>query len=137
MRVIILDNEAVQAIREPTHRKHRRAAAHLSGVVHRRRRGSEVRVVVPTAVRVEAGWDRTAPSAAAINRFRVIDRSLDSTAADQAAAIGGQLGGVSVADAHIGATIQGLADDEVVVLTSDPEDIRRVAGVRRVTTVHV
>jgi hypothetical protein len=135
VRVIVLDNEPVQAILDPAHRKHREVAAHLTGLVQRRTRSRDVRVVVPTAVRVEAGWDRTAPTAAAINRFRVGDRPLDSAAADVAAAIGSQLDGVSVADAHIGATIEGLPDDEVVVLTSHPEDIHRVAGSRRVTTV--
>jgi predicted nucleic acid-binding protein len=136
MRVIVLDPEAVQALGDPAHTKHRRVTAHLRGAVHRRRRGREVRVVVPTAVRVEAGWDRTAPSAAAINRLRVDDRPLDTATADLAAAIAGQVDGVSVADAHIGATMRAL-DHEAVVLTSDPEDIQRVAGAQRVTTVRI
>jgi predicted nucleic acid-binding protein len=137
MRVVVLDNEAVQALGDPAHPKHRRVTAHLRGAVHRRRRGREIRVVVPTAVRVEAGWDRTAPSAAAINRLRVADRPLDTAAADIAAAIARQFGGVTVADAHVGATIRTLGHDEAVVLTSDPEDIQRVAGDRRVITVRI
>jgi hypothetical protein len=70
MRALVLDNEAVQALRDERHPKHRQVLAHLAGIVGRRRRGREVAAVVPTSVRVEAGWDRTQPAAAAINRLR-------------------------------------------------------------------
>jgi len=92
--------------------------------------------VVPTSVRVEAGWDRTQPQAAAINRLRVVDHTLDAAAANIAATIAEGLA-VSVADAHVGAVIQSLPHDEVVVLTSDPDDITRVAGDRPVRPVRV
>ena len=137
MRVVVLDNEAVQALRHDGHHKHRQVVAHLAGIAGRRRRGREVSAVVPTSVRVEAGWDRTQPAAAAMNRLRVTDHMLDASAANIAAAITSSLTGVSVADAHIGAIIRSLAHVEVVVLTSDPGDITRVAGDRPVRTVHV
>ncbi len=137
MRVIVLDNEAVQALRDERHRKHRQVVAHLAGIVARRRRGREVSAVVPTSVRVEAGWDRTQPAAAAINRLRIADHVLDTSSANVAASLVTNAAGVSVADAHVGAAIRSLAYDEVVVLTSDPGDITRVAGDRPVRTVHV
>jgi hypothetical protein len=137
MRAVVLDNEAVQALRDESHRKHRQVLAHLAGIVQRRRRGREVSAVVPTAVRVEAGWDRTGRAAAAISRLRVADHVLDGSSANVAAAITDDLSGVSVANAHLGAAIRSLTHDEVVVLTSDPADVRRVAGDRLVRTVHI
>ena len=137
MRALVLDNEAVQALRDEGHHKHRQVVAHMAGIVGRRRRGRGVTAVVPTSVRVEAGWDRTQPAAAALNRLRIADHALDTSTANVAAAITNNLAGVSVADAHVGAAIRSLAHDEVVVLTSDPGDITRVAGDRPVRTVHV
>jgi hypothetical protein len=137
MNHLILDNEAVVALLDATHAKHRTVAAHLEGVVGRRRRGVDARVIVPTTVRVEAGWNRTAPRAAAINRFRSNDVALDAFSANVAADLRSALA-VSVADAHIGATINALPEsDGVVVLTSDLGDIARVAGTRPVTLVRV
>ena len=137
MRALVLGNEAVQALRDAGHHKHRQVVAHLAGIIGRRRRGREVSAVVPTSVRVEAGGDRTQPAAAAINRLRVADHVLDASAANVAAAITNSLTGVSVADAHLGAVVRSLAHDEVVVLTSHPGDIKRVPGDRPVRTVHV
>jgi hypothetical protein len=137
MRLLVLDNEAVQALRDEGHPKHRQVLAHLAGIVARRRRGREVSAVVPTSVRVEAGWDRTQPAAAAMNRLRLADHGLDTSTANVAAAIAEAQAGVSVADAHVGAVLRSLAHHEVVVLTSDPSDIRRVAGSRTVRTVRV
>ena len=55
--VVLLDNEAVQALEDPTHPKHRRVVAQAQVVAQRKRRAASIEVVVPTAVRVEAGWD--------------------------------------------------------------------------------
>lgn len=136
-RAVVLDNEAVQALRDVSHRKHQEVLAHLVAVTGRRRKGVEVSTVVPTSVRVEAGWDRTLATSAAINRLRVADHLLDASTADTAASLVSDLAGVSVADAHIGAAVRSLPHEEVVVLTSDPGDIRRVAGPREVRTVLV
>lgn len=137
MRVLVLDNEAVQALRSPAHRKHRAVLAHLVGMTHRRWRGADCSAIVPTAVRVEAGWNRSDAASAAVNRLRIADHPLDDATADLAAEIKAGLAGVSVADAHLGATVRTLADREVVVLTSDPDDMRRVAGSRTITTVRL
>jgi hypothetical protein len=44
---------------------------------------------------------------------------------------------VSVADAHVGATVQLAPNADIAVITSDPGDIRRVAGDRTVTVVAI
>ena len=126
-RSVVLDNEAVQALTDASHAKHRRAMALVEAIAakNRTRSGSQ-RLLVPTAVRVEAGWSRTAPSAAALNRLRVTDHDLDATAADRAASIRSALH-VSVADAHLGAVLA-TAMKPVAVITSDTEDARRVAA---------
>lgn len=136
MRSIVLDNEAVQALTDARSPKHRAVVAHLAGAVARRRRGRVVEAVVPTAVRVEAAWDRTAPSAAAINRFPVGDHVLDSPSADVAAQVQSATS-TGVADAHIGATVRSLPSTDVVVLTSDPADIAAVCSSSHVTIVKV
>ena len=118
----MLDNEAAQALTNSTHPKHRTVIAHLAGAVARRRRGTVVNAVVPTTVRVEAGWDRSTPGAAAINRFPLRDHVLDTPAANLAASIQGRCG-LGPTDAHIGATVRSVSSGDVVVLTSDPTDI--------------
>ena len=123
----MLDNEAVQALTDSTHLKHRTVVAHLAGVVARRRRGTIVDAVVPTTVRVEAGWDRSTPGAAAINRFRVRDHALDAPAANLAASIQ-DLCHLGPTDAHIGATVRSVHAGDVIVLTSDPADIAVVCA---------
>jgi hypothetical protein len=56
--LIILDNEAIQALASPSHRKHRHALAYLQVIASRKQRAIDIQTVVPTTVRVEAG---TAP----------------------------------------------------------------------------
>lgn len=124
------------ALADATHSKHRLVVAHLAGVAVRRRKGTAARVMVATAVRVEAGWDRSEPGAAAINRYRVADTPLDAVTANVAASIVNRTG-VSVADAHIGAVVRSLEGDEVVVLTSDPDDMVRVSTPRPITAVRI
>ncbi len=136
MRAIVLDNEAVQALLDADHPKHRAVIAHLAGVVARRSRGRMVEVVVPTAVRVEAGWDRSDPTAATANRLRVRDEGLDAGAANLAARIR-VTSDVRVADAHAGAVVRTLAAEDIVVLTSDAEDMERVAAPRRISVVRI
>jgi predicted nucleic acid-binding protein len=133
-RLVLLDNEAVQALRDPAHRKHRRVLAEVEFAFKRVVRTLPVSVAVPAAVRVEAGWDRTASAWAFINRFPIADIPLDTNHADTAAGIVKRTR-VSVADAHLGAAIQVADADHVMVLTSDPGDMRRVAEGRQVNVV--
>jgi predicted nucleic acid-binding protein len=134
--LVLLDNEAVQALAESTHPRHRRVLSHAHVVAQRTRRQAPIRVAVPTGVRVEAGWDRTAPASAFLNRLRVADIALDTASADIAAAIVVRTG-VSVADAHLGAVMRAAADDQLTVITSDPNDMRSVAAPRNITTVAI
>ena len=133
-RLVLLDNEAVQALRDPAHGKHRRVLAEVEFAFKRVVRTLPVSVAVPAAVRVEAGWDRTASTWAFINRFPIADIPLDTNHADTAAGIVKRTG-VSVADAHLGVAIQAADADHVMVLTSDPDDMRKVAEGRQVNVV--
>lgn len=132
--IILLDNEAVQALRDPAHRKHRRVLDELRVVAVRTVGAVPIRVAVPTAVRVEAGWDRTAAAWTFVNRLGIADVPLNSSDADAAARIAKRTR-VSVADAHLGAAIQATEADQVTVITSDPGDMRKVAEGRRVEIV--
>jgi predicted nucleic acid-binding protein len=134
--LVLFDNEAVQALRDPTHPKHRRVVAQAQVVAQRKRRAATIEVVVPTAVRVEAGWDRTASAWAFPNRLRITDMPLDSLHANIAAAIRSRTG-VSVTDAHVGAVIQSAPADRITVVTSDPDDMRLMAGDRQIIVVAI
>lgn len=133
-RLIVLDSEAVQALCDPSHPKHRRAMSHVQLTTIRKQRAAHTSMAVPTAVRVEAGWDRTSPVRAFINRLKIGDAQLDADQANLASRIR-EDARVSVADAHVGAVVQASAALETVVLTSDPDDMRRAAGNKRVTIV--
>jgi len=134
--LIVLDNEAVQALSDPSHKKHVHVLSQVRMVAGRKSRDLSVTVVVPTAVRVEAGWDRTVPAWAFLNGLRIGDITLDGRNANIAASIR-QGARVSVADAHIGAVIQAATATKVTVITSDPEDIRRVAADKEVNVVSI
>jgi hypothetical protein len=134
--LVVLDCEAIQALRDPGHPKHRRVVSHAQVVASRKRRAVAIQMVVPTAVRVEAGWDRTSPAWVFTNRLRITDSPLDMTSANVAADIRGQTG-VSVADSHLGAVIQSAPHDQITVVTSDPGDIRLVAGDKNITVAAI
>lgn len=134
--LIVLDNEAVQALSDPAHKKHVHVMSHVRVVADRKSRGLPIRIVVPTAVRVEAGWDRTMPAWAFLNRLLIGDITLDGVNANIAASIR-QDARVSVADAHIGAVIQATTAAKVTVITSDPGDVRLVAADREVNVVTI
>jgi hypothetical protein len=132
--LIVLDNEAVQALSDPSHKKHVRVMSQVQVIVDRKRRGLSAAVVVPTTVRVEAGWDRTMPAWAFLNGLRIGDVTLDGRNANIAAAIRRDAR-VSVADAHIGAVIHATTAAKVTVITSDPADVRRMAADREVNVI--
>ena len=120
---VLLDNEAVQALADPRHRKHRATLAIVQMALGGRR---QLELVIPTSVQVEAGWDRSDPVAAPLNRLRARRPSLDGPAADRAAAIVRALR-ISVADAHI-AEVLASPDGPDVVLTSDTDDLGRIVA---------
>lgn len=133
-RLVLLDNEAVQALGRLDHPKHRRVLGHVEVVAQRKRRALQVFIAVPTTVRVEAGWDRTAASWALANHLRIGDENLDGARANTAATIRKGLD-VSVADAHLGAVVRMTPYEAISVLTSDPTDISAAAGNRAISLV--
>jgi hypothetical protein len=134
--LVVLDCEAVQALRDPGHPKHRQVVSQAQVVASRKRRAVAIQMVVPTAVRVEAGWDRTSPAWVFPNRLRIADSLLDTVSANTAAGIRDRIG-VSVADSHMGTVIQSASDGQITVVTSDPGDMRRVAGDKNITVVAI
>ncbi len=132
----MLDNEAVQALADPAHRKHRRVLAAVEATVQRNiRRAGSVTIVVPAAVQVEAGWVRTAPRSAVINRLRADRPALGGISAERAAQLVAGTA-VSVADAHIGVTLAATPGPHAV-LTSDADDMNVVAAAAGVTVIVV
>ena len=129
---VLLDNEAVHALNDPAHREHRQVVGYAQIAARSKARAIAVSLAVPAAVRVEAGWDRTAPAWAFINRLRIADLPLDASQANAAAAIRNRTQ-VSVADAHLGAAIQSA--DQVTVVTSDPPDMQLVAEGKHIEVV--
>ncbi len=134
--LVLLDNEAVQALADPTHAKHTRVLAHVQVVATRKRRGQMTTLGVPAAVRVEAGWDRNSPASAFLNHLRVTDFSLDAVRANTAAALCREER-ISVADAHMGAVIQSAPAAQLTILTGDPDDMHRVARDKAVTVITI
>lgn len=135
-RLVVLDSEAVQALQDPLHRKHRQVVSHAQVVATRKRSAIAIEIVVPAAVRVEAGWDRASRAWVLLNRLRIVDIPLDAANASTAAAIRNRTG-VSVADAHLGAVIQSASAEQITVITSDPGDLRGVAGGKDITVAAI
>jgi len=134
--LVLLDNEAVQALADPAHPKHPHVISHVQVIASRKRRAVPITVAIPTAVRVEAGWNRNSPVWAFLNRLRIADVPLDTSYANTAASIRGRTN-VSIADAHIGGVIQAASADRITVITSDPADMRRVAMDKDITVVTI
>ena len=133
MTTVVLDNQAVYALSAGPHDpRHKRVTAALEALraSPKLRRGT-VRIVVPTGVRVEVGWSRQRQHWHLLNSLRLVDVPLDGVAADIAADQVREHG-VSVADAHVGATVQLAPEGHVIVVTSDPKDITNVSGDRKV-----
>ena len=124
-RTLILDNEAVQALLSAQHPKHRSAMAYLEvPALRNRRNAGSLSVIVPTTVRVEAGWDRSASRSDTANRLPIVDDALNTGSADRAAHLRDILG-ISPADAHIGAVAQAV-QGAISILTSDVDGLRRI-----------
>ena len=117
---LVVDNEPVSVLMGQDHGKHRSVLARLEAAA---RLGATI--LVPVAVRVEAGWDRRAPANAHLNRLMRADAALDAGAADRAVRFR-RLAGVSVVDAAVGAAAE-TAPKPVVILTSDLDDMTAIA----------
>jgi hypothetical protein len=135
-RTVVLDNEAVQVLLDGRHRKHRRLLAAMEVMSARNvRRSGTVDLLVPTTVRVEAGWDRLAPDAAKANQLRAMDSLLDGPMANRAVQLRKALE-ISVTDAHLGAVLDATPGPHTV-FTSDVDDLTRVVDHLRIDCVVV
>lgn len=123
VRHLVVDNEAAQALAS-TRQQHRKRAQVLEAVM-----AANGRRVVPTAVRVEAGWRRSDPLAAVANRQIPDDDVLDAAAADRSVELRRAVPLASVVDASIVVAAErvGGTGDVVEVLTSDVDDLRALA----------
>ena len=94
-------------------------------------------LVVPVAVRIEAGWDRAAARAALINRLHIDDIELRGERVDRAVRLARQAG-VSVVDATVGEVALSI-EGRVAIVTSDAGDMGRLArlGDHEVTVVRL
>ena len=135
---LVLDNEAVQALSDVRHAKHRAVIARLLALSVLHERAARAEVVTTTAVRVEAGVTRSAPAAAALGRFQVRDVALDTARADRCVEL--SAAGGSVVDATVAQAAEEHAEAGrlVTVLTADLTDLDRlVAHTRRAGAVRV
>ncbi|MGH3822972.1 MAG: hypothetical protein ACRDRA_09100 [Pseudonocardiaceae bacterium] len=126
VRHLVLDNEAAQALASARARDRRRASV-VTAIM-----AANGRVVVPTAVRVEAGWRRRDAAAAGANRLVSTDVPLDGVDADRAVQLRRLIPSASVVDATVVVAAERAATDVpcavVEVLTSDVPDISALAA---------
>lgn len=125
----MLDNEAVTALADVGHRKHGAVLALIEVTNQRRARNERLVVVVPTVVRVEAGWDRTEPAAAGLNRIsRAVDVPLDAAAANRCVGLRRLVPDASVVDVAVAQVAESARLGPVTIVTSDAGDTSRLAG---------
>jgi len=126
VRHLVLDNEAAQALSSTRAGDTQRAVV-VAAIV-----AANGRVVVPTAVRVEAGWRRRDHGAAKANRLVGDDVPLDRVDADRAVQLRRLVPAASVVDTTVAVAAERVAVDVagavVEVLTSDVADIFALAA---------
>ena len=132
IRHLVLDNEAAGALLSSRRKNPERAAVVLAIAAASGRR------LVPTAVRAEAGWNRTTPRAANANRLlprASADVTLDSPSADRAADLLELVPRASVVDATVAvaAELAGADGHVVEILTSDVPDLDDLGANLRAT----
>ena len=136
---VVLDNEAVEALADVRHPKHRTVLALLEVTNQRRSRKAQVRVAVPTAVRIEAGWDRNDPSSAHMNRIsRAVDVNLNTAVANRCVRLRRLVPDASVVDVAVAQAAETAAQQPVTIITSDSQDMTSLTGhldIRVVVTV--
>lgn len=125
---LVLDNEALQALADPRHSKHRVMLEKIAAVKYESGRGASVRVVTPTAVRVEALVSRRTAGTASLGRFNVQDIALDSTRTDRCVTLAAAASATAV-DATVAEAAEGEARTRLVsVYTSDVGDLTRLVA---------
>ena len=141
-RRLVLDAQGVAVLADPHHARHAELRAILQAARDKRRKRAAkdgYPTLVPTSVRIEAGWDRSAQAWSAMNALRVEDVVLDGGIANRAATPRSAVGSgrrkrmISTADAHLGAILQ----DGDIVATSDPGDVEAMASHRNISVATV
>jgi hypothetical protein len=124
VRHLVLDTEAASALLSSTQVNPKRAAV-ITAVA-----AASGERVVPTAVRGEAGWDRTEPGAANANRLITADDVLDRAGANRVAQLRRLVSRASVVDAAVALAAErvGSGGGVVEVLTSDVADLQNLSG---------
>lgn len=127
----MLDNEALQVLAHPHHRKHSDLLALVEAEQRAARRSRRAPTLRTSSVaRVEAGLDRRSASSAAFNRFRVADVPVAGDRADQAAVLNENVG-ASAVDACVAELATSLGD-LTTVITSDVRDLTSLLARTRV-----
>ena len=127
IRHLVLDAEAASALLSSAPVSPKRAAVIAAIAAANGRR------IVPTAVRGEAGWDRTHSAAANASRLVGLDDVLDRAGGDRVAQLRIAVPGASVVDAAVAVAAERAGGADVVeVLTSDVADLRALAAQARV-----
>lgn len=122
----VLDNEALQALADITHGKHRRMLfvlevdARLNGLGQ-----GGMQIVAPVAVRIEAGVARSGPAAKWPGLSTVVDVELSGPAADRALDLRRRAEAGSVVDATVAEVADRYAGEgwATTVYTSDVTDL--------------
>jgi len=124
----VLDNEALQALADRHHPKHRGMLEKIAAVTYESRRGVSVRVVTPTAVRVEALVSRQAAGTATLGRFQVQDVPLDGARADRCVTLAAAAT-ATVVDTTVAEAAESQAGTRrVSIYTADVADLTRLVG---------
>ena len=135
--LVILDNEAVLALADPGHRKHRQVVSQAQVVADPQAPGC---CDPAGGTHGSSRGGRLGPDFARRGRFRIAFGLPMSHLMPlrQAPRLGSASGTrVSVADAHIGAVIGSASADQITVVSSDPGDMRLVAGDRYVVMAEI
>lgn len=122
---LVLDNEAVQALADVNHDKHRVALEWAAAVRLRRAKGRRTVVVLAATALAEAGVDRRSPATAVLNRLVHRFEPLADDADDTAALVWAFR--VSLTDAHV-AVVAGRQTGPTMILTSDVSDLTRLTA---------
>ena len=122
-RHLVLDNHAASALLRGPEAERRQVIEALAA--------ADGGSVVPSAVRVEAGWDHRARPAGSANRLVPDDdAALDRHGADRAAELRASVAAASVVDACVAVAAEHAAvrGGPVEILTSDPGDMAALAA---------
>lgn len=122
VRNLVLDNEGVSALLG-------RSGSAKGATVLEAVMAANGRVLVPSAVRVEALWSRRDPVAAPANQLVPDEDPLDRAGADRGSELRRSIGTASVVDAAVAVAAERSPPADIVeILTSDTADLAALAA---------